>query len=332
MKDDEVLVRVKACGICGTDIAIIEETLKTPRPIIPGHEITGIIEDFGKEVPDRVRGLAGKLVTTEINTNTCGKCFFCKNSMETQCIQRKALGIDVDGGMATRLAVRHDLIHELPDGLDPRQGTMIEPLAAAVQTFKMMPLTATDEDVVIIGAGRLGLLILQALLATDRLAAPIPKRRVLVIDHHDFKLDLARRFGATETVNSSRMSERELFERVAAFTAGGKGADVVVEATGNPRALNQAVYMARARGKVALKSTHGVPVPFDLTVGVVKEITFYTSRCGPFEDAIDLVRKGLVDLAPLVTEVFPLSRGVDVFKDLGYRRGNVIKLVLEPRQ
>ncbi len=332
LKDDEVMVKVKACGICGTDIAIIEETLKTPRPIIPGHEITGTIEAFGSKVPERVRALAGKLVTTEINTNTCGMCFFCKNGMPTQCVQRKALGIDVDGGMATRLAVRHDLIHALPAGLDPREGTMIEPLAAAVQTFKMMPLAPTDEDVVIIGAGKLGLLILQVLVATDKLASVPSKRRILVIDHHNFKLDLAKQFGASEVINSSKMSEQDLFKKVTAFTAGGKGADVVIEATGNPRALNQAVYMTRARGKVALKSTHGVPVPFDLTVGVVKEITFYTSRCGPFEDAIDLVRKGLIDLKSLITEVFPLSRGPDVFKDLGYRKGNVIKFVLEPRQ
>nr|MDO8083522.1 alcohol dehydrogenase catalytic domain-containing protein [Candidatus Sigynarchaeum springense] len=332
MGADEVMVRVKACGICGTDIAIVNDTLPTPRPIIPGHEITGVIESFGNKVPERVRALAGKLVTTEINTNTCGKCFFCKNGMPTQCINRKALGIDVDGGMATRLAVRHDLVHGLPDGLDPRQGTMIEPLAAAVQTFKMMPLTATDEDVVIIGAGKLGLLILQVIVAMDKLANNPPKRRVLVIDHHDFKLELARRFGATEAINSSKLPEQDLFKRVAAFSDGGKGADVVVEATGNPRALNQAVYMARPRGKVALKSTHGVPVPFDLTAGVVKEITFYTSRCGPFEEAIDFVRKDLVDLAPLVTEVFPLSRGIEAFKDLSYRKGNAIKIVLEPRQ
>ncbi len=332
MKDDEVMVKVKAVGICGTDIAIVNETLKTPRPIILGHEITGVIEKFGSKVSESVRALAGKLITTEINTNTCGTCFFCKNGMPTQCLQRKALGIDVDGGMATRLAVRHDLIHALPAGLDPREGTMIEPLAAAVQTFKMMPLTTADEDVVVIGAGKLGLLILQALVAMGKLASAPSKRRILVIDHHNFKLDLARQFGATETVNSSKMSEQDLFKKVAGFTAGGKGADVVIEATGNPRALNQAVYMTRARGKVALKSTHGVPVPFDLTVGVVKEITFYTSRCGPFEDAIDLVRKGLINLKPLVTEVFPLSRGPDVFKDLGYRRGDVIKFVLEPKQ
>jgi alcohol dehydrogenase len=332
MKDDAVMVKVKAVGICGTDVAIVNETLKTPRPIILGHEIVGTIEAFGSRVPSEVRTFTDRLVTTEINTNTCGTCFFCKNGMPTQCVQRKALGIDVDGGMATRLAVRHDLVHVLPDGMDPVPLTLIEPLAAAVQTFKMMPLCPADQDVVIIGAGKLGLLIMQVLVAMDKLAGDRSKRRILVIDHHDFKLDLSKQFGATEAINSSKMSEQDLFKNVAAFTAGGKGADVVIEATGNPRALNQAVYMARARGKVALKSTHGVPVPFDLTVGVVKEITFYTSRCGPFEDAIDLVRKGLVDLKSLITEVFPLSRGPDVFKDLGYRKGNAIKFVLEPKQ
>jgi alcohol dehydrogenase len=332
LQDDEVLIKVKAAGICGTDMAIVSETLKTPRPIIPGHEITGVIERLGSQVPDTVKRLLGKLVTTEINTNTCGKCYFCKNGIPTQCVQRKALGIDINGGFATYIAVSHDLVHALPDGLDPRDGTLIEPLAAAVQTFKMMPLVPADEHVVMIGAGKLGLLILQVLVALDKQAHPVPiHRQILVLDHHDFKLTLATKFGATQILNTSKMAEAEVFSKVSAFT-GGKGADVVIEATGNPRALNQAIYMARARGKVALKSTHGVPVPFDLTVGVVKELTFYTSRCGPFEEAIDLVRKDLVDLKPLVTEVFPLSRGADVFKDLAYRKGNVIKFVLEPRQ
>jgi alcohol dehydrogenase len=328
IKDDEVLVRVKAAGICGTDIAIVNETLKTPRPIIPGHEIAGVIEQAGVMVPDAIKNIEG-IVTTEINTNACGTCFFCSAGIPTQCINRKAIGIDINGGMATYLAVRHDLIHALPGNIDAKEGTFIEPLAAAVQTFEMMPLASQDKNVVIIGAGKLGLLILQVLVAASKAAGDDSDRNIVVIDHHDFKLELATRFGATRTINAAKMQEKTVIDDILQMT-GNVGADLVIEATGSPRALNQAVYMTRARGKVALKSTHGVPVPFDMTVGVVKEITFYTSRCGPFEKAIDLVKDGKIDFAPLITETFPLSRGVDAFKDLSYRRGNAIKYILEP--
>lgn len=327
---DEVLLRVKAVGICGTDVAIISETLQTPKPIIPGHEIAATIEAAGAGVPDRVRDMQarGALVTTEINTGTCGSCFFCTSGMPTQCPSRKALGIDVNGGMATFVSVRHDLVHELPAGTDPRQGTLVEPLAAAVQTFERMSLHGDDRHVAIIGAGRLGLLVLQVLVARSKDAGVA--REILVLDHHPFKLDLARQFGATRVLDTSKMPDKALLAEVNTF-AEGKGVDVTIEATGNPRALNQAVYMTRPRGTVALKSTHGVPVPFDLTVAVVKELAFSTSRCGPFDKAIALLRDGRVDLAPLVTEVMPLSRGVQAFKDISYRKGDAIKYVLEPR-
>ncbi len=321
---DDVLIRVKAVGICGTDVAIVNETLKAPKPIIPGHEITGILEKTGSHVPDVVKALEGKLVTTEINTNTCGKCAFCISGVPTQCPQRKALGIDVNGGMADFIAVRHDLVHALPESLDPKEGTFIEPLAAAVQTFEMMPLGASDKKIAIIGAGKLGLLILQVLVARHGAGC-----EVMVIDHHDFKLQLARKFGATRVLNTSNIPESKMIEEVKAFS-GGHGVDVMIEATGNPRALNQAIYATRARGKIALKSTHGVPVPFDLTVAVVKEVSLFTSRCGPFDKAIELVEAGKIDLKSLISEVYPLSRGVEAFKDLSYRKGNAIKYILEP--
>ena len=328
MTDDQVLIRVKAVGICGTDVAIVNETLKTPRPIIPGHEIAGVIERAGDGVPDEVKNIDG-LVTTEINTNACGTCFFCKAGIPTQCIQRKALGIDINGGMATYIAVRHDLVHALPGNIGAGEGTFIEPLAAAVETFEMMPLTNQDRNVVIIGGGKLGLLILQVLVAMDKNSEEDFTRNITVIDHHDFKLELAQQFGATMTLNTSKMKEQDMINAIMNDTEH-VGVDVVIEATGNPRALNQAIYMTRARGKIALKSTHGVPVPFDMTVGVVKEITFYTSRCGPFEKAIQFVREGLIDLTPLITETLSLSRGVEAFKDLSYRQGNAIKYILEP--
>ena len=329
IKKNQVLIKVKAVGICGTDMAIVNNTLETPIPIIPGHEISGIVEELGNDVPRDKKDMIGKLVTVEINTAICGKCYYCQSDIPTQCDARKAIGIDIDGGMAGYIAIHHDLIHLLPQGLDPKEGTLIEPLAAAVQTFEMMPLQEDDTNVVIIGAGKLGLLILQVIKALDK-RNQNKNRQLMVLGHHDAKLNLAKQFGADAVVNTSNISEQAMKRKVFSFCKG-RGADITIEATGNPRALNQAIYLTRKRGKIGLKSTHGVPVPFDLTVAVVNELTLYTSRCGPFEKAIDLVRDELVDLKPMITEIYPLSNGIEAFNDLKYSKANAIKYILEPK-
>ncbi|MFX0098564.1 MAG: zinc-binding dehydrogenase [Candidatus Hodarchaeota archaeon] len=317
----DVLIKVKACGICGTDMAIVNGTLPTPVPIIPGHEISGIIEAVGKEVSKR-ENIIGKPVTAEINTNTCGKCSFCISGAPTQCPERKALGIDVDGGFAEHIVVHRDLVHELPRNLDFREATLIEPLAAAIQTFERMPLVQSDDYVVILGAGKLSLLILQVIKALYDW--PL----ILVLGHHDYKLQLAGKLGAFKTLNTRKMTEKDIIKAVNEFSDE-RGANIVIEATGNPHAIREAILMTRPRGKIGLKSTHGESVPFDMTTAVVKEIDFYTSRCGPFEKAIDLIRKNKIKLKELISSVFPLSRGIEAFKMMDERRDSIIKIVLE---
>ncbi|MBD3187021.1 alcohol dehydrogenase catalytic domain-containing protein [Candidatus Bathyarchaeota archaeon] len=330
MGAEDVLVRVEAVGICGTDIAIIKHTLEAPLPIIPGHEIAGIIEKVGAAVPSDIGALVGKRVTMEINTRICGTCFYCKSGMPTQCINRKALGIDINGGMAEFVTIHHSLIHLVPPKLTPEEATLIEPLAAALQTFEMMPIQDGDRSVVLIGDGKLALLILGVLVAFKKGFGESPFRgEIMMVGHHESKLEIARMLGADMTLNSSVLPERKLLKKVFAFT-GEQGADVTIEATGNPRALNQAILITRARGNIGLKSTHGVSVPFNLTLAVVKELTLYTSRCGPFEKAIRLIQEIQEPfLKHLISGVYPLSKGKEAFKDLEYRR-DALKYVLKP--
>ncbi len=311
----EIRIRVQSGGICGTDIAIVAGTLPTPRPLILGHEIAGIVEKVGPSVK---KSWIGVPVTTEINRFACGRCFFCLHEMPTQCIHRKAIGIDVDGGFAEYLITDANLLHRLPPKLDFMEATFIEPLAAAIETFKLMPLGALDQTIVIFGPGKLGLLILQVAKAF------FPAKSIIMVGRSEYRRKFAEQFGADVVIDARAKNPVEEIREL----TGGLGADVVIEATGNPEGLDIAVRACRTRGKLAIKSTHGVPTPVNLTDVVVREITIFSSRCGPFDEAITLLRDKKVCVRPMITSTFALSKVEDAFGFLA-KKGEYIKVGLE---
>ncbi len=311
----EVRISVRAAGICGTDIAIVNGTLPTPRPLILGHEISGVIDAVG---PGVKKSWIGVPVTTEINRFACGTCFFCLHNMPTQCIHRKAIGIDVDGGFAEYIITEPKLLHKLPPKLDFMAATFIEPLAAAIETFKLMPLGDLDQTIAIFGPGKLGLLILQVIKAL------YPTRSIIMVGRSKYRRKFAEQFGADVVLDAGVNNPVGEIRRL----TDGLGADVVIEATGNPEAMDWAVQACRTRGKLAIKSTHGVPTPVNLTDVVVREITIYSSRCGPFDAAIKLLRDCKVDVGSMMTKVFPLSKVGEAFAFLG-KKGDYIKVGLK---
>jgi alcohol dehydrogenase len=290
----EALIKVKAVGICGTDLAIYKGHLPSPTPLILGHEIVGEIVQVGAEVSPKWKG---KRVTCEINANNCNLCFFCKHDMPTQCLTRKALGIDINGGFAEFLVVESYMLHDIPAQITDHQATFIEPLAAAYQTFEMMPLTALDRNIVIFGLGKLGLLILQV-ARTKRLS-------VTVVDGSNAKLEIAKKLGAKTVIN--RHTQKDIPAYIRRLT-NNLGADIVVDTTGSPDALKDVVASCRTRGKIHMKSTHGLATPLNITDIVVREITIYSSRCGPFEKAIEGMMSGMIKVDDLVSLVVPLEK------------------------
>lgn len=292
-KDSQVLIKVKATGICGTDMAIVKGHLSTPTPIIPGHEFAGIVEKVGKNVDT---DWLGKRVTSEINANIDFNCFYCRRKIYTQCMSRKALGIDIDGSFAEYIAVDSYLLHEIPESISFNEGTFIEPLAAAYQTFETMSLEKDDTVISIFGLGKLGLLITQVALAKNL--------ELIVVDGSDKKLSLAKKFGAQNLIN--RLKVKNVPDEIRRFTDG-LGADIVVDTTGNPNALNDIISSCRTRGKLHIKSTHGLDTPINLTDIVVKELTLFSSRCGPFEKAINGLKSGKIVVEDLITKVYPFD-------------------------
>ncbi|MFX1313034.1 MAG: zinc-binding dehydrogenase [Promethearchaeota archaeon] len=301
----QVLIQVKAVGICGTDLAIINGSLPTPTPIILGHELSGEIIEIGDKVDPK---WINKKVTSEINSNIDFDCYYCKLKQYSQCISRKALGIDIDGALAEYIAVESYLLHEIPENISFEEATFIEPLAAAYQIFEMMPLDENDKIIAIYGLGKLGMLITQVALKKGL--------KLIVVDGSHEKINLAKNFGAQFQIN--RFDCINVPDSIKTYT-NGLGADIVIDATGNPLALKDVIASCRTRGKIHVKSTHGVDTPINLTDLVVRELTLYTSRCGPFEKAIEGLKSREIKVDKLITKKFDLK---DIGKAVNFHMKN----------
>lgn len=311
--ETQVLVKVKAVGICGTDIAIYKGHLPTLTPLILGHEFSGEVVKIGKKIDS---SWLNKRVTAEINTNIDFDCFYCQKAMYTQCISRKALGIDIDGALAEYIAIDSYLLHEIPDTISFEEATFIEPLAAAYQTFIMMPVEKDDKIIAIFGLGKLGLLLVQVAL--------LKGLEVIVIDGSDKKLEMATQWGAHHSIN--RLKCKGIPEEIKKITKN-LGADIILDTSGNPDSLYDVVKSCRTRGKIHIKSTHGLDVPVNLTDIVVREITIYSSRCGPFELAIQGLESGKIHVKDLISNVYNLYEIEEAFNSYEKNKDQIKSII-----
>jgi threonine dehydrogenase-like Zn-dependent dehydrogenase len=308
------LVRVRLAGICNTDVEILRGYHAFRG--IPGHEFVGEVAEV-RGVPARVRSRRiGKRVTGDINVACAAYgyrpvCEFCQRGLKTHCARRTVLGIvNHDGAFAEYLALPLENLHLVPDSVSDEKAVFVEPLAAACEILDQVDVRKFRE-VAVLGDGKLAQLIARVL----RTAVP----RVVMYGKHSDKLSLARR-AKIETkpvtgTNADMIRVREAFP-------------LVVEATGSPTGLTLAQHMTRPRGTLVLKSTFHGAAPVETWPIVVKEITVVGSRCGPFDEAIALLRSGEVEPTPLVTRTFPLSeaRGAIEFA----QKRKVMKVLLQP--
>ncbi len=307
IKDTEILIKVKAVGICGTDLSILKGTYQIPAPRILGHEFSGVVSEIGKKA---TKVQVGDRVTSEINI-TCGNCYFCKSGQRTQCLSVKAIGIYEEGAFAKYVKVPETNVHNIFD-IPFQEATFIEPLAAAIQTFEMAPLGENDKTV-IIGAGKLGLLILQVVRNKGRKAIVVGRSH----------LELAKQLGADIVISVEKDPVKRVMDETKNI-----GADVVVEATGTPESIDLALSLVRNRGTIDLKSTHGIRSMTDLTQIVVRELRLQGSRCGPFRPAIQMLQEGKIQVKPLISATFPLTQ-INEAIDAATKSKNV-KIIIIP--
>jgi threonine dehydrogenase-like Zn-dependent dehydrogenase len=297
-RGQEAIVRVLLSGICNTDIEITRGYAGFKGTI--GHEFVGIVED----APDA--RLVGQRVVGEINAG-CGECELCRAGDPRHCPKRTVLGIlGRDGAHAEFLRLPLMNLLPVPERIADEHAVFAEPLAAACGIMDRTPVTK-DKNVVVIGDGKLGLLCAQAMALTG---AP-----VLLIGKHPKKLRIAERRGIeTATAKNATKRKREF--------------DVVVEASGSASGFNTAVGLLRPRGVLVLKSTFHGTTEINAASIVVDEISIIGSRCGRLASALDLLKKGAIDVDSLISEEYPLRDGL-LAMERAAKKG-VLKVFLRP--
>lgn len=281
----ESLVKILMAAVCNTD----KEILRGYRPDfrgIMGHEFVGVVE----ESPDSA--LAGKRVVGELNA-VCGKCIYCRTGRFTHCSNRRVLGMhDKDGCFGEYMTIDTKLLHPVPEQLSTDRAIYTEPLAAAFEIMTQVPLSP-EKNIAVLGDGRLAYCVVQAMCAEGK--------RVTVVGKHPEKLELFAPFADTTL-------EREA-----------EGYEIVVEATGSPSGILQAMELVRKKGTIVLKSTYAGEVSLPLSQIAVNEISIVGSRCGPFKPAIAALARGKA-LFPEIT-LFPLEEYEKAFGFTGFKAG-----------
>jgi L-iditol 2-dehydrogenase len=320
---DEVLVRVRAVAVCGTDLEIFQGTMfyftsgLARYPIIPGHEWSGEVLAVGEQV----RGVRpGDKVVGEC-TVACGRCEYCQKGWYNQCPARRETGIlGLDGGYAERMAFPASFLHRF-SGLSFEEASLCETTAIAVYAVKLVG-TGPADYVAVLGSGPIGLQALQAARACGA-------RRVVVIGGRASRRDLAVRLGADAALDRDAP---DLGARILRETDG-RRFDVVIEATGNPAVTRDMLTYVRPRGRISLvglfNSRRG---ELDLDALVVNNITLQGSLGSPnvWDETLHLLESARIQAAPLLTERLPLEQAPDVLRMMEERRPDLIKAVLIP--
>lgn len=321
--DDEVLLRIRACGICGSDIHGWDGSTGRRRPpLIMGHEASGEILAVGPKV-DRWR--RGDRVTFD-STISCGVCGYCRGGQVNLCENRRVVGVAPveyrqHGAFAEKLAVPARILYALPEALSFPQAAMIEPVSIAVHAVQRVKLAPTDTAVVV-GAGMIGLFVIQAL----RWAGA---KQIVAVDLADNRLALARELGATHTLRSDAC---DVPAEVAKLT-GGRGADVAFEVVGVSPTLNLALATLRRGGAAVLVGNLAPKTDFPLQAVVTKELTLFgsCSSAGEYPLCLDLIAQGHIRVEPMISAVAPLADGAAWFEKLSAKDGaKYMKVILTP--
>ncbi len=317
----EVRVRVRACGICGSDIHGWDGSSgRRIPPLIMGHEAAGEIAEShsGEWRP-------GDRVTFD-STIYCGDCPSCRAGETNLCTARRVLGVSTPefrqhGAFADYVAVPTRILHRLPPGLPFAHAAMTEPVSVAIHAVRRVAI-APDTTAVVVGAGMIGLLVVQAL----RWAGAT---RIVAIDLESKRLALARELGATDTLQSGACDVPAEIARI----TGGRGADVALEAVGLSSTVQLAIDSVRRGGALVLVGNLAPKIDFPLQTVVTRELTLHGScgSAGEYPLCIDLIARGVIRVEPLISEIAPLHDGPGWFQRLSAPGGGqYLKVILQP--
>ncbi len=314
---DQVLVKIKKIGICGSDIHVFHGTHPyTSYPVTQGHEVSGQIVEVGEYVKDLK---VGQKVTIEPQV-FCGRCYPCMHGKYNLCEKLKVMGFQTTGTASEYFAVDSSKVTPLPDNFTYSEGAMLEPLAVTIHAAKRFP-DLKGAKAVVLGCGPIGILLIQSLKAFG-------VAQVLATDISDGRLELAKSLGADFVVNT--MKEDYATKLVEAF--GVDKADVIYECAGSDITMDQAIQNARKGSTIILVAVFGKKANVDLAKLNDSELDLNTSmmyRHEDFVDAIKFVSEGKIKLKPLQTAFFPLKDFQKAYEFIDNNREKTMKVIVD---
>lgn len=322
IKADEVLVKVAACGICGSDVHGMDGSSgRRIPPVIMGHEASGTIVETGAQAGD---WKVGARVTFD-STLYCGSCAYCADGFVNLCDNRRVLGVSCgdyrqNGAFAEYVAVPARVLFAIPEGVSFEQAAFVEPAAVALHAVNRAQ-AGPGQSALVVGAGIIGLLIIQALKAAGC-------SKIYASDLSEARLELARELGADEVFPAKAGGLKEaMLERT-----NGQGVDVAMEVVGISPTLTAAIECVRKGGHVGLVGNLAQKTDFPLQLVVTRELTVFgcCASAGEYPRALEEIAAGRIRVEPLTSAVRPLEEGGDWFQRLYEAKENLIKVILRP--
>jgi L-iditol 2-dehydrogenase len=302
---DEVLIKVKAAAICGSDLGIYKYTSaysKMTLPVVMGHEFSGEIVETGEDV---IGFKEGDRVLSE-SVKACKECNFCKEGRSNLCEKSTLFGIHTSGGFAEYASIPYKLLHRIPYKMSYEDAALVEPLSNALHFVKDITPFRINDFVVVQGCGPIGLFSAQLF--------KLGGARVIMtgLGADKVRFDIAKKLGI-ETLNI----QDENLEEIVLDLTDGKGADIAFVAVGAPAAVKQATHIVKKRGRITVVGIFGEEVPVDMTSIVRREIEIkgaYDAKPVNFPESIELISKGLVNVNSVLTHKFKLDDAEEAFK------------------
>jgi L-iditol 2-dehydrogenase len=319
--DDDILIKISAAGVCGTDIHIYHDEFPYWPPVVLGHEFSGVVQETGKGV---VKFKPGDRVVAEPHTRFCGKCYLCRAGHIQICPEKRSPGWGIDGAFTSYIVMPELFVHHIPDKLGDHAAALTEPAAIVVNGVVERGMAGLGDFVVIVGAGPIALLsIIAAKTAGAR------KVYVLGTDADEaMRFPAALKLGADAVVN---VLKTDVSARIQ-DESGGIGADLVVEASGAAAGVNTAVELVKKRGRMAVLGLPGaekISVTWGSMVKKVLDISFcFSSSVSSWEKAIAMLSLSNCNPDALISHRVSIDQWQRVFADI--EAGKALKALFIP--
>jgi L-iditol 2-dehydrogenase len=314
--DDEVLIKISAAGVCGTDIHIYRDEFPYWPPVVMGHEFSGVIEETGSSV----KGFKpGDRIVAEPHTRFCGKCYLCRAGHIQSCAEKRSPGWGIDGAFTDYLVMPSLFLHHIPDGLSDEAAALTEPTAIVVTGVVERGKAGVGDTVVIVGAGPIALLSIVAARAAGA-------KKIFVLGtgaDEAMRFPAAKALGADEILN---VTKADVVERILEATCGA-GADLVVEASGAAEGVNTAAAAAKKTGRLAVLGLPGaekISIPWGSMVKKALDVSFcFSSSVSSWEKAISVLASSPHNPETLISHRAKIDDWEKVFADI--EAGNALK-------